>query len=243
MDSPTPIPFASVTGRYLVAVEGDPAWCDAAMKILGLGLAELGVGAKTNAGYGRMALDYEAKKEQARKRSADESREGRDVAPLPKVKNAKRKKRCERDLRLFAEQYFPELFPLAWSEDHLKVISKIETAVLHGGLFAMAMPRGSGKTTLAEVAAVWAVVYGHRGFVVLIGATALHAKEMLDSVKSHFLSNDRLAEDFPEVCHPIREMEGMANRCKGQLCDGEHTHIRWGAAEIVLPVVTGSTEV
>ena len=60
MDSPTPIAFASVSGSYLVAVEGDPAWCDAAMEILKIGLAELGIGAKTNAGYGRMALEYES---------------------------------------------------------------------------------------------------------------------------------------------------------------------------------------
>jgi ABC-type dipeptide/oligopeptide/nickel transport system ATPase subunit len=31
-----------------------------------------------------------------------------------------------------------------------QVIARIEQAVLPGGLFAMAMPRGSGKSTISE---------------------------------------------------------------------------------------------
>lgn len=60
MDSPKPIAFASVTGSYLVAVEGEREWCDAALTILKIGLWELGIGAKANAGYGRIRLDYES---------------------------------------------------------------------------------------------------------------------------------------------------------------------------------------
>jgi len=53
---------------------------------------------------------------------------------------------------------------LPWSPDHLKVIAKIEAAVRHGGLFALAMPRGSGKTTLVIRAMLWALLYGFRRF-------------------------------------------------------------------------------
>ncbi len=60
MDSPTPIPFASASGTYMVVLEGEIAWCEAAMDILKIGLAELGIGAKTNAGYGRMRLNHES---------------------------------------------------------------------------------------------------------------------------------------------------------------------------------------
>ena len=50
------------------------------------------------------------------------------------------------------------------------MIAKIERAVLHGGLFAMAMPRGSGKTTLCQTCAcVWAdPLSGIAPFVCLI---------------------------------------------------------------------------
>ena len=56
-DSPTPVPFISATGAYLVALGGaDAAWVEAGLTILGLALAELGIGAKTSSGYGRMSL-------------------------------------------------------------------------------------------------------------------------------------------------------------------------------------------
>ena len=67
--------------------------------------------------------------------------------------NPERKARAATDFRFFCEAYFPFTFHLAWSPDHLKVIAKIEQAVLHGGLFAMAMPRGSGKTSSASAPA------------------------------------------------------------------------------------------
>lgn len=74
MDSPTPIAFASVTGSYLIAVEGEPAWCSVAMDILKIGLAELGIGAKTNAGYGRMLLDYESPEAQRQRQQEQEAK-------------------------------------------------------------------------------------------------------------------------------------------------------------------------
>ena len=53
------------------------------------------------------------------------------------------------------------------------MIAKVEQAVLRGGLFAMAMPRGSGKTTLAETACIWAMLTGAREFVCLTVSVTL----------------------------------------------------------------------
>ena len=53
-DSPTPIPFLSAVGSYLIALEGPTVWVNAAYDILTLALAEIGVGAKTSSGYGRL---------------------------------------------------------------------------------------------------------------------------------------------------------------------------------------------
>ena len=91
--------------------------------------------------------DYQALKERARARSAALSLAGRDIGELPAVVDPKRKQEAATDFRRFCEAYFPETFYLPWSPDHIKVIAKIEQAVLEGGLFAMAMSRGSGKTT------------------------------------------------------------------------------------------------
>jgi hypothetical protein len=88
---------------------------------------------------------YAQFRDRARARNAAMSLAGRDIGELPAVVNPERKVRAESDFRFFCEAYFPFTFNLPWSADHLKVIARIEEAVLHGGLFAMAMPRGSGK--------------------------------------------------------------------------------------------------
>lgn len=186
------------------------------------------------------ARTYEERKEAERQRNAAQSLAGRDIAPIPEVVNPERKTACERNFQLFCETYFPDTYALAWSADHIKAIERIETAVLRGGLFALAMPRGSGKSTLTETAALWAMLYGHREFVTLIGATESAALEMLDSIKTELEVNERLAEDFPEVCYPIAQLDGIANRCAGQICKGERTRITWTSNEIVLPTIAES---
>jgi hypothetical protein len=187
--------------------------------------------------------DYEAHKDAVNARSRLASESSRDIAAegwVHEPKNPQRKDACRKSFRSFCEQYFPQTFHLAWSPDHLKVISKIETAVIDGGLFAMAMPRGSGKTTLCETACLWALLYGHREFVALIGADEEHAGDMLDSIKSELENNDLLEEDFSEVCGPIRALEGIHQRAAGQLYRGARTHVGWTAKEIELPTIEGS---
>ncbi len=183
---------------------------------------------------------YDAHKEKARQRQAELSLSGRDIGELPPVADPERKEKAERDFRFHCETYFPQTFNLAWSDDHLKVIAKIERAVLEGGLFAMAMPRGSGKTSLCESACIWALSYGHRGFVVMVGADEGHAEDMLDSIKVELETNELLLDDFPEVVYPIHCLEGIHQRSGGQLYKGKRTFISWTASEIVLPTIPES---
>jgi hypothetical protein len=183
---------------------------------------------------------YAAQKEKAYKRSQALSQSGRDIGDLPPVADPARKEACKYNFKLFCETYFPHIFNLGWSDDHLKVIQRIENSVLQGGLFALAMPRGSGKSSLCEAGGEWAIMYGHREFVTLIGATEGAALEMMESIKTEIESNEMLAADFPEVCYPIAQLEGIANRCAGQLYHGVRTKIVWTANEIVLPTIAES---
>ena len=92
---------------------------------------------------------YERQKAASATWNKRQSAAGRDIGAIPPPANQRRRKACESSFRLFCETYGAESFPLAWSPDHLTAIAKIESAVLRGELFAFAMPRGSGKTTLA----------------------------------------------------------------------------------------------
>lgn len=186
------------------------------------------------------AKAYETHKARAAARVRAMSAAGRDIGELPAVANADRKVRAERHFQFFCEQYFRQTFHLPWSPDHLKVINKIERAVIAGELFAMAMPRGSGKSSLCEAACLWALVYGYHRFIALIGSDEDHAENMLDSIKVELETNDLLSDDFPEVCFPIRALDGIHQRAAGQLYQGKQTHIGWTAKEIVLPTIPDS---
>ncbi len=121
---------------------------------------------------------YAQHKDRTARRGADLSASGRDIGELPRVEVIERRAKAAVNFQYFCEAYFPQSFHLIWSEDHLKVLRKIEQSVLQGGLFAMAMPRGSGKTTICECASIWAVLNGHREFVCLIGSDEGHAMDI-----------------------------------------------------------------
>ena len=165
---------------------------------------------------------------------------GRDIGDIPPIAKPRRRKAAEQDFRRFCETYLAASFPLPWSPDHLRVIERIEAAVLRGELFAFAMPRGSGKSTLVEAAAIWALVYGHRKFVAVIGADAGHAGKMLESVWVELETNDLLLEDFPEVAFPIHRLERISQRCRGQNCHGVPTRMERTGSAITLPTIAGS---
>lgn len=183
---------------------------------------------------------YDKAKAAAGKRSRAITTTARDIGELPPVANAKRRDACRRDFRKFCETYGGESFPLAWSPDHLTAIAKIEAAVLRGELFAFAMPRGSGKSTLCIWACLWAVLYGHRPFVMLVGSDQAIACQMLDIVKVHLETNDLLLEDFPAACWPIRALERISQRAKGQTYNGQPTQLEWTADQVTLAWIPGA---
>ncbi len=180
-----------------------------------------------------------------RDRAAARSRENfsavADVGEIPKPKNPRRRKRCEKNLLKFLVEYFPHSTGLKpFSADHKKVIGYLQRCILVGGLFAQAIFRGFAKTTIGELACLWAALYGHRKYVVLFGAKLPDALAMLDSIKAELETNDLLAEDFPEVCLPILALEGKPQRCASQTINGERTFVEWSSDTIVLPTVAGS---
>jgi hypothetical protein len=183
---------------------------------------------------------YNDLKEAVRIRNAELARAGQDIGQIPQVVDPDRKDKALQSFRYFCETYFSEVFYLPWSGDHLKVIDKIEQAVLKGGLFALAMPRGSGKTVLMQMACLWSALIGATEFVCLIAASAERAKDLLENIKVWLETNPLLHEDFPEVTFAIRALERITNRQKGQKHNGVATRIEWNADKIVLPTIEGS---
>lgn len=192
----------------------------------------------------RMTADkkqqYEDHKARAAKRQADIAEAGQEIGPCPAVVDPGRRDKCRRNFRLFCETYLREWFYLTWSVDHLKAIKHIEEVILEGALFAFAMPRGSGKTALCLAAVLWALVYGHQPYLVLIAATERMARKLLMKVFHQIERNHDLLADYPKVCFPVRKLERSKSRASKQKCEGVYTDMTWTNIEIVLPTVDGS---
>jgi hypothetical protein len=186
------------------------------------------------------AATYDRRKERTAQRDRQEARAGRDIGPIPAVANPERRERCRLDLVAFCRTYLAEWFPLPFAPAHLAMLADIQTATLEGGQSCNGMPRGSGKTTIAEAGALWAVLYGHRRFVVVIGATGAAAETQLGNMSITLETAAELGEDFPEACYPIRMLEGIHQRAKGQLSEGQPTRMAHTKTRLVLPRVPGS---
>ena len=72
----------------------------------------------------------------------------RDITEIPERLDLLRWESCRLDLKLFLETYLPEQFCKEWSAAHLRCIEKMQYAIMTGGYFCLAMPRGEGKTTI-----------------------------------------------------------------------------------------------
>ncbi|MEM9827846.1 MAG: hypothetical protein AAF958_14740, partial [Planctomycetota bacterium] len=184
-----------------------------------------------------MANSYTARRRRNAARERESAEEAKDIGPLPKVANWARRKRCERDLLKYMLTYLRESFPLDFSKDHLDFVAAVQRCILDGGAKAQAMPRGSGKTTIILAAITWAQAYGHRRFVVLIAAETEASAELADDVRIVWETNEKLAEDFPEVAYPVQRLQGVVQRAKTQTLDGRQTFMRWSGRKLVMPTI------
>jgi len=148
-----------------------------------------------------------------------------------------RRHRGEENFIEFCNTYAKEAFFLKWSSNHYRAAECIEDAVRSGSTFAFAMPRGSGKTTLARWAVVWAILTGLSPYSVLIASSQATAQKLLKNLKTTLRFNELLAEDFPEAILPVRHIKGEARKATGQKFKGEPTLIEWTKTAIVLAAI------
>lgn len=184
--------------------------------------------------------DYDRHRDAMAARSRARSAAGREIGELPAVVDPERRDRGMGSLRCFALDYFPGRFFWPFSANHIRVIERLERCTQTGGRFACAMARGEGKTTLAEIAALRALLYAFRRYLVLVQSRSDLATDSLDKIKRELETNARLLEDFPEVCYPIRKLDGEPKRCIGQTLGGIRTRIEWTSNCVVFPTVPGS---
>lgn len=70
-----------------------------------------------------------------------------------------------------------------------------------GERIAIAAPRGSAKSTIVNLLFVlWSICYEKESLIVLISSTATEANTFLGHIKDELEDNEKLLNDFPEIC-------------------------------------------
>jgi hypothetical protein len=174
----------------------------------------------------------------------------------PPAKYKKLRKKTAHSLPLWLKAFLPETYPMAWSPDHLEALELEQKAIMDGGMFAIAMSRGQGKTSISDGGALWGVLEGHLRYPVLCGADSGSAAEQMDFIKSNLLHNEHIQKGYSPVTGWMEEVldedgdasfeatgyiaagQGTAQKYKGLLQpNGRKAHITWSVTpqKIVLP--------
>jgi len=184
-----------------------------------------------------------------------------EKGPPADMKKLRRKVRDS--LPKWLKAFMPDAFTLEFSPDHIEMLELEQQVIQSGGMYTIAMPRGTGKTTGAGIGAVvWGLLEGHIKYGVQVGADAKSASEMLDAVKSQLLNNELIQKAYSPVTgwlEPIEDEdgffdfeptgylsagEGTALKYKSQLRpDGRPAHVVWSKTpqKIVMPWLPEST--
>lgn len=161
----------------------------------------------------------------------------------PAPRHARLKESCRYDLERFGWYYCRAVLrhrpPPELREG---LIADVQRAILSGGKSVKEYGRGTGKTTwVAHIAPVWAALYGHRRYTVLISAMAKLAQKNLKTVKRLLTRSKAIAQDFPEIAVPLRAIGDVSQRAASQTYCGARTDVEWGADQIVLPMLRDGT--
>lgn len=162
-----------------------------------------------------------------------------DIGEIQPPRHPRLKERCKYDLELFGWMYCRALLRHRASADiRSGLIHDAQECILNGGQSADLYARGGGKTTwICQIAAIWALLYGHRRFVVTIGASLKAAKKNLKTIRRHLARSPEILSDFPAIAIPIRHLGGVAQRAASQTYHGDATDIEWGTDQITLPIL------
>lgn len=171
-----------------------------------------------------------------RDRDTERKRRARSEATkieIPEVVDPVRRERALEDPIRFLLTYFPDRYSLSFGPHHERMIYDICDRAKYGGRQAIAAPRGCGKSEIAKGLLVYLILSGLCRFPLIGAATRVLAKRIYQDFRHKISQNDLILEDFPEVCYPVRALEGAPQRAARQHIEGTPTNIAWGADDFI----------
>ncbi len=148
------------------------------------------------------------------------------------------KESCRFDLARFGWYYCRRVLKHRPSKDLTEgLIRNTQNTILGGGQVVEEDGRGTGKTTwIAQIAAIWAILYGHRRYPLLISATAKQGRKNLRTIKRLIARSKAILQDFPAIAVPLQAIGGIAQRAAAQRYKGVPTDVEWVADQIRMPM-------
>ena len=152
---------------------------------------------------------------------------------IPPCVNMARRLEALENPKLFLRTYIGDRYALPFGPHHDFIIDSIVSRARNGGRQAVAAPRGCGKSELVKGLLVYLTLAELIRFPLAVAATSILARRLFRDFRNKFATNKLLYEDFPEVCHPVKCLEGAPQRAARQHIDGELTNIVWTSSDYV----------
>ncbi len=170
-------------------------------------------------------------------------RDSQDIGPAPEgLVDEDRRAKSDESLLYHLTNYYPETFPLEFGEDQKLFIADIEETLNHGGMKAVAWPRGGGKTAILIRAVLWAVMTRRRRFVCLFASTSPEATELMQKTKVILMTSFRLHQDYGKELHCLISLGGRSTLCAGQHIGGKKTGVKWDNRSIASGSIEGALD-
>ena len=114
--------------------------------------------------------------------------------------------RASTDTRYCGKTFFPDIFEVPYSSLHNRIFDLID-----GGSRkkVIAAPRGIGKTSIARLVAMRAIMYRQSQFIVYISRSATHAITQTENIKRQLMSNTLVRKCFGNIKVADTKIEGL----------------------------------
>ena len=140
----------------------------------------------------------------------------------------KRRARLEKDDAKWIKWYCAESFWLAFEKPHYEIIAKTRAAVQTGRDTVIAAERGIGKSYLEYALVIKLALTGEQDFPVYLPWGEKNKAQGFGFWLDCLAFNERIADDYPEICDPFVHAQGVPQRLSGTTWEdtGEPTHSR-----------------
>lgn len=147
----------------------------------------------------------------------------------------KRREEAAKSLNTFIDSYLMGvLFEDPPSDLMRQVIDTMQTLSDDAIPTQLMLGRGVGKTTVTEALILWLMLYGYKKFLVIVGANARMAQNILRDIWRVISDTDTpIAQDFPQVCLPYALTGGATRR--RQLYNNTSTDLQRTSTDLAFP--------